>query len=83
MPKSVASARAMIERYPEYFPAHYVMIAALAIAGDVTAAAEALGILLRLKPDLSMAWLYENMPWTGDIGARLLEGWRKAGVPDE
>jgi TolB-like protein len=80
--ESVAAARAMTERYPEYLAAHYVLIAALAMGGEPTAAAEALRTLLRLKPDFSMAWLLENMPWAGDIGERLLDGWRRAGVPN-
>jgi tetratricopeptide (TPR) repeat protein len=79
----VASARETIERYPEYFPARYVLITAAAMNGDVDGAAEALAALLRLQPDFSLAWLAEVMPWTGEIGERLLEGWRKAGVPEE
>jgi hypothetical protein len=72
----------MIERYPEYLPARYVLITAAALNGDVHAAAKALADLLRLQPDFSFAWLAEVMPWTGEIGERLLEGWRKAGVPE-
>jgi adenylate cyclase len=79
----VASAREMIERYPEYLPARYVLITAAAMDGNFTAATEALAALLRLQPVFSLAWLAEVMPWTGEIGDRLLEGWRKAGVPEE
>jgi tetratricopeptide (TPR) repeat protein len=81
-PEAVAAAHAMIERYPEYFPAHYVLIAALGMIGDGDAAAKAITRLVRMKPDFSMAWLFANMPWAGEIGARLTEGWRKAGVPE-
>jgi adenylate cyclase len=80
---SVSAARAMLERYPEYLPAHYVLITALAMAGDTDAAAVALATLLKLKPDFSMTWLRENMPWRGEIAGRLIEGWRKAGLPEE
>ena len=38
--------------------------------------------LLRLQPDFSLALASEVMPWAGEIGERLLEGWRKAGVPE-
>jgi TolB-like protein/class 3 adenylate cyclase/tetratricopeptide (TPR) repeat protein len=79
---SIAAARAMIERYPEYLPAHFVLIAALATANDMVAATEAVTAVIKLKPDFSMAWLRENMPWGGEIGARLLEGWQRAGVPE-
>ena len=78
----VASARELIERYPEYHPARYVLISAAAMNGDIDMASEALADLLRLQPDFSFAWLAEVMPWTGEIGDRLLEGWRKAGVPE-
>jgi TolB-like protein/Tfp pilus assembly protein PilF len=78
----VASARELIERYPQYHPARYVLISAAAINGDIDAASDALADLLRLQPDFSLAWLAEVMPWTGEIGDRLLEGWRKAGVPE-
>ncbi len=79
---SVASAREMIERYPEYLPAHYVLIAAAVMQGEREAARNALAALLRLQPDFSLAWVSEIMPWTGEVGERLLEGWRKAGVPE-
>jgi tetratricopeptide (TPR) repeat protein len=79
----VASARTTIGRYSEYVPAHYVLIAALAMQGEMAATAEALATVLQLRPDFSIAWLDKNMPWTGDIRVRLLEGWRRAGVPEE
>jgi hypothetical protein len=50
-------------------PAHYVPIAALAMGEDMAAAPEALATVLELRPDFSVAWLHENMPWTGDIRA--------------
>jgi adenylate cyclase len=79
----VASARETIERYPEHVPTHYVLIAALAMGKDMAAAAEALATVLELGPAFSIAWLHENMPWTGDIRARLLEGLAEGGVPEE
>jgi adenylate cyclase len=80
---SVTAARETIERYPEYLPAHYVLIAAAAMQGEREAAGEALGTLLRVQPDFSLAWVSEVMPWAGEIGERLLAGWRKAGVPEQ
>jgi tetratricopeptide (TPR) repeat protein len=77
----VTSAREAIERYPELLPARYVLITAAAMNEDLDAASEALAELLHLQPDFSLAWLAEVMPWTGEIAERLLEGWRKAGVP--
>jgi adenylate cyclase len=79
----VASARDAIERYPEFRPVHHLLVAAEALRGDREAAAEALPALLRLRPDLSLAWLKKNMTFAGEIGERVLEGLRKAGVPEE
>ena len=50
--------------------------------GDLTAAAEARGTLLRLRPEFSLTWMTENLPATGEMAERLREGLRKAGVPE-
>jgi len=80
---SETAAREMLERYPEYLPAYYVLIAASAMQGNVDAAAVALADVLRLQPKLSLAWFHKNMPWVGEIGERLFQGWRAAGVPEQ
>jgi TolB-like protein len=75
-------ARNMIEKSPGYLPGHFFLTAALAMEGNLTAAVEARGTLLRLRPEFSLSWLTENMPFTGEIAERLYEGLRKAGVPE-
>jgi adenylate cyclase len=77
----VAWAHRTIERSPENQAAHYFLVAANAMLGDRAAAAEALAALMRLRPDFSLTWLSENMAWAGEVGERLLEGLRRAGVP--
>jgi TolB-like protein len=79
----VASGRKTIERSPEYLPGHIHFIAAAAMQGDVEATAEALSTLVRLRPEFSIAWVSENMAYRGEVGERLLEALRKAGVPEE
>jgi TolB-like protein/class 3 adenylate cyclase/cytochrome c-type biogenesis protein CcmH/NrfG len=79
--ESAALAQAMLARYPEYLPAHYVLVAANAMNGDLKAASEALATLLRLRPQFSLAGVCEIMPWTGEISERLVQGWHLAGVP--
>jgi len=81
--QSITAAREMLERYPEYLPAHYVLIAALATSGEAAAAADAVAAALKLKPDLTIRWFEQNMPWSGEIGTRLLAAWRRAGVPED
>ena len=53
--------------------------------GGSTAAAEARGTLLRLRPEFSLAWMTESlsMPITGEMAERLRDGLRKAGIPEE
>ena len=81
-PECVTWARNMIEKSPEIVPGHFFLTAALAMAGDLTAAAEARDTLLRLRPDFSLTWVAENQAATGEMADRILRGLRKAGVPE-
>jgi TolB-like protein/class 3 adenylate cyclase len=78
----VSWARKTIERHPGHLPPYHVLIAATALLGDAVTAAETMRALFRLRPDFSLTWARKNMPLTGDIHERLLEGLRKAGVPE-
>jgi TolB-like protein/class 3 adenylate cyclase/Tfp pilus assembly protein PilF len=82
-PECVAWARKTIERHPGHLPPYHALIAAAALQGDTLTAADAMTDLLRLRPDFSLAWAAKNMPLTGDIRERLLDGLRKAGLPEE
>ena len=82
-PECVTWARNMIEKSPGYLAGHQYLTAALAMEGDLAAAAEARNTLLRLRPGFSLTWMAENSPGTGEMAERLLEGLRKAGVPEE
>jgi len=72
----------VIEKSPEFLPGHFHLAAALAMQGDLPAAAEARGTLLRLQPEFSLTWMTGNAPQTGELAERLCEGLRKAGVPE-
>ena len=78
-----AWARAAIESAPEHLIAHRLLVAAAAMAGDVSAAAEALVTLLRLQPNLSLAWARKNTAYVGSMAEHFIEGLRKAGLPEE
>jgi tetratricopeptide (TPR) repeat protein len=78
----VTWARNIIEKSPEWVPGHSVLTAALAMEGDLTAAAEARGTLLHLRPNFSLTWMMENLALTGQLADCLREGLRKAGVPE-
>jgi adenylate cyclase len=79
----MAWARKTIERHPGHLPPYHALIAAAALQGDTLAATESMTDLLRLRPDFSLAWADKNLPLTGDIRERLLDGLRRAGVPEE
>ncbi len=81
-PECVTSVRNVIEKSPEWLQGHAVLTAALGLAGDLTAAAEARDTLLRLRPDYSLTWMLQNSVDTGRLTDRLREGLRKAGVPE-
>jgi adenylate cyclase len=81
-PECVTWARNMIEKSPEHPVGHFFLTAALAMEGDLTAAAEARGTLLRLHPGFSLTRMIEYSPVTGELAERLREGLRKAGVPE-
>jgi adenylate cyclase len=78
----VTWARNVIEKSPEAIPGHFFLTAALAMEGDLTAAAEARDTLLRLRPDYSLTWVTQNSPVTGELAERVREGLGKAGVPE-
>ena len=81
--RSASPGRAHRSRkVPDTLLGHVFLTAALAMEGDLTAAAEARGTLLRLQPEFSLAWMTENVPQTGELAERLREGLRKAGVPE-
>jgi TolB-like protein/class 3 adenylate cyclase/tetratricopeptide (TPR) repeat protein len=80
----VTWARNLIGKSPGYLAGHIFLTAALALEGDLTAAAEARDTLVRVRPEFSLAWMTENLPVpiTGEMAERQREGLRRAGVPE-
>jgi len=79
----VTWARRTIERYPGHLPPYYALIAAAALQGDTVTASAALATILQLRPDLSLTWAKQNMAPSGEVLERLLEGLRRAGIPEK
>jgi hypothetical protein len=50
--------------------------------GEMTEATDALVPLLRLRPELSLAWMRQNLPPTGELAERIYEALRRVGVPE-
>jgi TolB-like protein/Flp pilus assembly protein TadD len=60
---------------------HRIHCASLAQAGQIAEAREALAVLKEVHPDLSVAWIESNVPYTAAPMAQFVEGMRKAGLP--
>ena len=59
---------------------HRIHCASLAQAGQIDEAREALAVLKEVHPDLSVAWIESNVPYTAAPMAQFVEGMRKAGL---
>jgi tetratricopeptide (TPR) repeat protein len=79
----IAWARNNIEKTPDDPVGHMFLAAALALLGDLDAAAEARATLMRLRPDYSVALQFQNGVAVGEVAERLNEGLRRAGVPEQ
>ena len=62
---------------------HVLLIASAAMQGDMLTASEALATMHRLRPDFSIGWVNARTTRTEEMRERLLDGLRKAGVPEE
>jgi adenylate cyclase len=80
---SMAWAGVTVERYPEHPWAYAVLVAAATISGEVAEPRDAQTKLHHLIPDFSLAWLRENSPFVGEFAQRLIDGLRKAGMPEK
>jgi TolB-like protein/tetratricopeptide (TPR) repeat protein len=81
--ESLGWTRRLVDNYPEYIPGYTWLAATAALHDEMETATEAVSVLLRRRPHFSVAWMRENMPFSGDIIERLLAGLRKAGLPEE
>jgi adenylate cyclase len=75
-------ARTMAAKFPEDMRSFFLQASAMAMQGDLAAATEAKETLLRLRPRFTLSWMQENLPPAGELGERLRQGLRRAGVPE-
>jgi adenylate cyclase len=59
---------------------HRIHVASLAQNGQIDEAREALARLKEMHPDLSIAWIEKNVPYTSGPMTKFVEGMRKAGL---
>lgn len=79
-PQAAQWARRALRMRPAHLGARRKLCASLAMAGQVDEARQELAELRRLQPDLSLAWIEQAVPYTGNQMAHFLEGMRKAGL---
>jgi adenylate cyclase len=78
--EAIACARKAVQQRSEWTPGHRMYCASLAQAGQLDEAHAALDRLKELQPDISIAWIEQNVPYQPGPMAKFLEGMRKAGL---
>ena len=75
------SSREAIRQRGDFVGAHRVLTAAAGMAGQVEVARLALQHLRRAQPNISLAWIAEQMPWRDGVERdHYLQGLRGAGL---
>ncbi|HXX09261.1 MAG TPA: winged helix-turn-helix domain-containing tetratricopeptide repeat protein [Pseudolabrys sp.] len=79
--EAMKSAREALRQRADFVGAHRVLTAAAAMCGQKEVAQQALQDSRRVQPNISLAWLKENLPIRDDAErAHYIEGFRKAGL---
>jgi adenylate cyclase len=78
--EAVEYSRKALQQRSAFTAGYRIHVASLAQAGKIDEAREALARLKEWHPDLSVAWIEQNVPYTTASMARFLEGMRKAGL---
>ena len=77
----MAVARSAIRLHGEFVGGYRVLAAAAGMAGQVEVAAAAVRELRRAQPNISLAWIAEQMPFKHDADREhYMEGFRRAGL---
>ncbi len=78
--EAVGFGRNAVKQRPGFSGGQRIYVACLAQAGQIEEARAALDRLKELQPEISIAWLQQNAPWTPGPMAKYVEGMRKAGL---
>ncbi len=78
--EAVEYSRETLQQRSAFTPGHRIYVASLAQNGQIDEARAALAGLKEAHPDLSIAWIESNVPYTAAPMAKFLEGMRKAGL---
>ena len=78
--KAVEYSNKSLQQRSAFTAGHRIHVASLAQNGQIDEAREALACLKEMHPDLSIAWIEKNVPYTSGPMAKFVEGMRKAGL---
>jgi adenylate cyclase len=78
--EAVELSRETLQQRSAFTAGHRIHCASLAQNGQIDEAREALAGLKQAHPDLSIAWIESNIPYTAAPMAKFVEGMRKAGL---
>ena len=78
--EAINSALSALRFRPTFNGARRLLVAALAQAGRLDEARRELERLKDFQPDISLAWIENNVPYTPSQMNSYLEGWRKVGL---
>ena len=78
--EAVEYSRETLQQRSAFTAGHRIHCASLAQNGQIDEAREALARLKERHPDLSIAWIESNVPYTAAPMAKFVEGMRKAGL---
>jgi len=78
--EAIDSALSVLRFRPTFNGARRLLVAALAQAGRLDEARRELERLKNFQPDISLAWIEKNVPYTPGPMQSYLEGWRKVGL---
>jgi TolB-like protein/class 3 adenylate cyclase len=78
--EAIGCARKAVQQRSGWPPGYRIYCASLAQAGQLDEARAALNRLKELQPDISIAWIEQNVPYQPGPRAKLLEGMREAGL---
>lgn len=78
--EAVEYSRETLQQRSAFTAGHRIYCASLAQNGQIDEAREALAGLKEVHPDLSIAWIESNVPYTAAPMAKFVEGMRKAGL---
>jgi len=78
--EAVAFGRKAVQQRPGFTPGVRIYAASLAQAGQIEESSAALDQLKELQPEISIAWIEENIPYKPRAMAKLVAGLRKAGL---